>query len=61
MNREGGTKGWDTEDMSLLQWREDGFVLSGERLALVFQFQGEDLTVYMNNKDNYHYLYLQKA
>lgn len=28
--------------VTLIMWREDGFVFSGERSALVFQFQREE-------------------
>lgn len=31
--------------VTLIAWREDGFVFSGEELALVFQFQSEELTL----------------
>lgn len=39
--------------VTLVAWREDGFVFSGEQLALVFQFQHEKLTAVEEYKENY--------
>lgn len=41
--------------VTLIMWREDEFVFSGEQLALVFQFQHEKSNVAEDYKDN-HYL-----
>lgn len=50
-DREREKEGWDTEDMSLLQ---HGFVFSEEQLALVFQFQHEELTAVEGHKESYY-------
>lgn len=47
--------------VTLIAWREDGFVFSGEQLALVFQFQDEELTPVKEYKENYHCLLLYYA
>ena len=37
--------------VTLIACRDDGFVFSGEQLALVFQFQREELTAVEENKE----------
>lgn len=39
--------------VTLIMWREDGFVFSGEQLALVFQFQREKSNAVEEQKGNY--------
>lgn len=39
--------------VTLIMWREDGFVFSGEQLALVFQFQCEKSNAVEEQKDIY--------
>lgn len=41
--------------VTLIVWREDGFVFRGEQLALVFQFQREELTAAEEYRDNYYF------
>lgn len=44
--------------VTLIAWREDGFVFSGEQLALVFQFQRVESTAVQECKENYRCLLL---
>lgn len=39
--------------VTLVEWSKDGFVFSGEQLALVFQFQHEELTTVEQYEENY--------
>ncbi len=41
--------------VTLMAWREDGFVFSGEQLALVFHFQREESTAAEKNKENFQH------
>lgn len=44
--------------VTLIAWRDNGFVFRGEQLALVFQFQHEELAALEEYKENYYCLFV---
>lgn len=44
--------------VTLMARRDDGFVFSGEQLALVVQFQGEELAALEEYRENYYCFFI---